>query len=94
MFEQYTNDFKSETVTITANKEHTLQEAVYMVLKEEKIWSKYSLYTWCGEEKLKKLYNRVLELSETHWRKLKNPEESVRAEYQTLLTGYKLYKGP
>jgi len=86
-------DFKGESVTI-AKKENTIQEAVYQVLREEKIKTKGELDDWCGEEKRKKLYNMVQELSVTHWRKLKYPEKSVMAEYQTLLAGYKLYKGP
>jgi hypothetical protein len=94
MFEQYTTDFKGESVTINVKKENTIQEAVYQVLKEEKIKTKEELDAWCGEEKRKKLYNRVQSLSETHWRKLKIPEKRVMTEYQTLLVGYKLYKGP
>jgi hypothetical protein len=93
MFEQYTTDFKGESVTITA-KENTIQESVYQVLQEEKIRTKEELDDWCGEEKRKKLYNMVQSLSETHWRKLKNPESGVRAEYERLLVGFKLYKGP
>ena len=94
MFEQYTTDFKGESVTINVKKENTIQEAVYQVLKEEKIKTKEELDAWCGEEKRKKLYNRVQSLSETHWRKLKIPGKRVMTEYQTLLVGYKLYKGP
>jgi len=94
MFEQYTTDFKGESVTITEKKENTIQESVYHVLQEEKIKTKEELDDWCGEEKRNKLYNMVQELSETHWRKLKYPEKSVMAEYQTLLVGFKLYKGP
>ena len=94
MFEQYTTDFKGESVTITAKKENTIQESVYLVLKEENIQSKEELDAWCGKEKRKKLYKRIQELSETHWRKLKYPEKRVMTEYQTLLAGFKLYNGP
>lgn len=94
MFEQYTTDFKGESVTINVKKENTIQEAVYQVLKEEKIKTKEELDAWCGGKRRKKLYNRVQSLSEIHWRGIQNPESSVRVEFANLLVGYKLYKGP
>jgi len=94
MFEQYTTDFKGESVTINVKKENTIQESVCQVLQEEKIKTKEELDDWCGGKKRKKLYNRVRELSETHWRELQNPESSVRVEFAYMLVGYKLYKGP
>jgi hypothetical protein len=94
MFEQYYSDFKGESVETPLEKENTIQESVYQILSGENIRTKGELDAWCGEEKRKKLYNRVQELSVTHWRKLKNPEKGVMTEYQKLLHGFKKYKGP
>lgn len=70
-----------------------IQEAVKFIIKMESIITKDDLDKWCGPEGRQKMYAYVAQLAPEHWQTIQTPKECVRATYEILVKGYKLYKG-
>ena len=71
----------------------SIQEAINYIFERENIKTKNDLDIWCGGSKRKKLYEDVKRLVPEKWSSIDKPECSVRACYEHILPGYKLYKG-
>ena len=69
-----------------------IKSAVQFIVSTENLRTKQDLDTWCGDMGRKKLYLYVQRLAPEHWGKIATPTNSVRACYQQMLTGYKIYK--
>jgi len=69
-----------------------IKSATQFVLSIENLRSRQDLDLWCGDMGKKKLYLYVKRLAPEHWQKIARPKESVRSYYQTMLTGYKVYR--
>ena len=74
-------------------KDIDMYQALAQIMETENIRTKQDLDEFCGKAR-DKLYNRVRNISQTHWDKLKDPKASIRAKYETILKGYKLYNEP
>jgi hypothetical protein len=70
----------------------SIQEAINYIVERENIKTKDDLDIWCGGSKRKKLYEDVKRLVPEKWTSIAKPECSVRACYEHILPGYKLYK--
>ena len=68
-----------------------LKSAVEFIVSVENLRSKHDLDTWCGDMGRQKLYLYVKLLAPTHWQRIRTPENSVRALYQKMLIGYKIF---
>lgn len=69
-----------------------IQEAVKFIINVESIITKDDLDQWCGAMGRQKMYTYVAQLAPEHWQAVKTPKECVRATYEILVKGYKLYK--
>ena len=68
-----------------------IQKAIDQIFCVENINTREELNAWCGSKSRKKLYKYVASISKTHWHSIDTPESTVRAYYETLLSGYKIY---
>ena len=71
----------------------SIQEAINYIVERENIKTKNDLDIWCGGSKRTRLYENVKEIAPEKWSTIAKPECSVRACYEHILPGYKLYKG-
>ena len=71
--------------------EKSISQAVEFILSSENITTKDDLDKWCENQGRKKLYNRVQGMAPSKWKTIKEPKASVRACYEHLLIGYKLF---
>lgn len=78
-------------IFITILIKMNLKSAVEFIVSVENLRSKHDLDTWCGDMGRQKLYLYVKRLAHTHWQRIRTPENSVRALYQKMLTGYKIF---
>ena len=69
-----------------------IEEAVRIVFGIAGIEDKTGLDNWCLGEGRRKLYDWVQRLAPDHYNRLRTPENSVRACYEPMLPGYKLYR--
>ena len=69
-----------------------IKSAIQFIASIENLRTKQDLYTWCGDMGKKKLYLYVQRLAPEHWERIATPKNSVRSNYQQMLTGYKIYK--
>jgi hypothetical protein len=68
-----------------------IKTAVSTIFSIANIKAKDDLDRWCGEMGRQRLYLQVERLAPQDWERLRTPKESVRACYERLLPGYKLY---
>ena len=66
-----------------------INDALRLVFNLTNIQSRQDLDSWCKNHTRKQLYKIIEELTQTHWNSLKEPNASVCANLQLLLTGYK-----
>jgi hypothetical protein len=78
-------------IFITILIKMNLKSAVEFIVSVENIRSKHDLDTWCGDMGRLKLYLYAKRLAPAHWDRIETPENSVRAIYQKMLTGYKIF---
>jgi hypothetical protein len=71
--------------------EKSISQAVEFILSSENITTKDDLDKWCENQGRKKLYNCVQSLAPSKWQTIKEPKASVRACYEHLLIGYKVF---
>lgn len=71
----------------------TINKSLDLIFRFENISTKEDLDIWCRESGRKKLYNLVAKIAPGHYYKLKVPDASIRASYETKLIGYKHYTG-
>jgi hypothetical protein len=71
--------------------EKSISQAVEIILSSDNITTKDDLDKWCEKQGRKKLYNRVKSMAPLKWNTIKEPKASVRACYEHLLIGYKLF---
>jgi hypothetical protein len=71
----------------------TINKSLDLIFRFENISTKQDLDIWCRETGRKKLYNLVAKIAPNHYYKLKAPDASIRAYYETKLIGYKHYTG-
>jgi hypothetical protein len=69
-----------------------IKKAVKTIVEIANIRSKEDLNVWCGDRGRQKLYEYVKLLAPEHWAQLQEPECGVRACYERMLTGYKIYR--
>lgn len=69
-----------------------IKQGLNLIFKKYNIKNKDDLDNWCGIEGRKKLYKKVRYLCPKHWNSIKNPESTVRARYEKILEGYKIFK--
>lgn len=69
-----------------------IKSATQFVVSIENMRTKEDLELWCGDMGKKKLYLYIQKLAPEHWNRIRNPENSVRFNYQQMLTGYKIYQ--
>ena len=67
------------------------KSALQFLFSIENIQTRQDLDEWCGDMGKKKLYLYVQRLAPEHWERIATPRNSVRACYQKMLTGYKIY---
>jgi len=68
-----------------------IQEALQTIFDIANIKSREDLDRWCGKEGRKRLYMAVRRIAPEHWEKLKEPECTTRARYESILSGYKIF---
>ena len=68
-----------------------VKSAVQTVFSIANIRTKDDLDRWCGNMGRIRLYDQVERLAQHDWNRLRTPRESVRACYERILPGYKLY---
>lgn len=71
--------------------EKSISQAVEFILSSENITTKDDLDKWCENQGRQKLYNYVQSLAPSKWETIKEPKASVRACYEHLLIGYKVF---
>jgi len=72
---------------------NTIREAVEFILKICTIRNRIELDQWHGDSGTERMYEAVKELvPQTVWNNLADPKASVRAAYQRILPGYKIYR--
>ena len=69
-----------------------IKDALKIIFQMGNIYSKDDLDRFCGGSR-DSLYNKVKNITNTHWNRLDCPEDYVRSYYQDMLIGYKRYKG-
>jgi hypothetical protein len=69
-----------------------IKSAIQFIVSIENLRTRQDLDTWCGDMGKKKIYLYVQRLAPQQWEKISKPENSVRAYYQKMLTGYKIFK--
>jgi hypothetical protein len=67
----------------------TVQATLKFIFDSENIRSKEDLDNWCGVTGRQKLYNYLAWKSPEWYRGTRTPNETIRATYQVMLTGYK-----
>lgn len=77
----------------TKQTSFSIQEAVCLILTLKNINTIEKLNLWCGGPERQKLYECVKELAPDHYQKSNTPIQSIQAEYQRLIQGYKICKG-
>ena len=71
--------------------EKSISQAVEFILSSENITTKNDLDKWCENQGRQKLYNCVQIMAPSKWETIKDPKASVRACYEHLLIGYKVF---
>jgi hypothetical protein len=71
--------------------EKSISQAVEFILSSENITTKDDLDKWCENQGRQKLYNCVQIMAPSKWETIKEPKASVRACYEHLLIGYKVF---
>jgi hypothetical protein len=70
-----------------------IEEAVRTIIRIAGIEDKTGLDNWCGGPRRRtRMYDEVRGLAPDHYNSLKDPHASVRACYEPMLPGYKLYR--
>jgi hypothetical protein len=69
-----------------------IKEAIDFIFDTAGIKCKDDLDIWCGKEGRKRLYIAVRKLAKDHWVTMKEPECNIRAIYEGILPGYKIFK--
>ena len=69
-----------------------IEEAVRIVFDIAGIEDRTDLENWCLGEGRRKLYDWVQRLAPDHYNRLRTPENSVRAYYERILPGYRIYR--
>jgi hypothetical protein len=67
----------------------TIQNSLMFIFEAENIRSRTDLHRWCGVTRLNKLYRYIARLSPEHYARLQQPNSTIRAFMQPLLTGYR-----
>jgi hypothetical protein len=80
-------------MNIENNRPKTISEAVRYIITREQMRTSEDLDRWCGGKTRNKIYTDVQYLVPEHWNRIQSPKESVRACYEKMLSGYKIYKG-
>jgi hypothetical protein len=71
----------------------TIQNSLKFIFEEENIRSQDDLHRWCDDPiKLSKLYRYIAHLSPEHYARLQQPNSTIRAFMQPLLTGYRRFR--
>ncbi len=70
----------------------SIKKATEIILQIANITTREQLDAWCDNEGLVKLYNFVKQVAPDIWESTGHPEAAVRAAYEGILTGYKIYK--
>lgn len=68
-----------------------IKSATRFIVTIENLQTKQDLDKWCGDMGKKKIYLYVQRLAPEHWGRIATPSNSVRANYQKMLIGYKIY---
>jgi hypothetical protein len=70
----------------------TITDAVKTIIRIAGIEDKTGLDNWCGGPRRTRMYDEVRGLAPAHYNRLEDPHASVRACYEAMLPGYKIYR--
>ena len=70
----------------------TITDAVKAIIRIAGIEDKTGLDNWCGGTRRTRMYDEVRRLAPAHYNRLEYPHASVRACYEAMLPGYKIYR--
>lgn len=71
---------------------HTITDAVRAIIRIAGIENRTDLNNWCGGIRRTRMYDEVRGIAPAHYNSLEDPHASVRACYEAILPGYKIYR--